>query len=96
MVTFDAPPQDGVDQVPQEHGVYCILNRVSGHRYMGYTVESMQARARSHRARLRSGKPSNRLMCKHVAVYGVDAFFFFVLQEHPHREEGLWRHQLEQ
>ncbi|QDL35958.1 GIY-YIG nuclease family protein [Rhodoferax sediminis] len=94
--TFDAPPQDGVDQIPEVPGVYCILNRVSGHRYVGCAVEDMQARARSHRAGLRSGKPSNKLMRKHVAVYGVDAFFFFVLQAHPHSDEGLWKYQLEQ
>ncbi len=64
--------------------VYRILSRVSGHRCVGCAVESLQARARSHRAGLRSGKPSNKLLRQHVAVYGVDAFFFFFVCRRIH------------
>ena len=72
------------------------INRMSDHRYVGCAVESMQARARSHRTGLGSGKQSNMLTRKQVADYSVDAFFFFVLQAHRHSEESSSQYQLEQ
>lgn len=94
--TFDAPREDGIAQIPAMPGIYCIINLVSGHRYVGCAVKNMRERARSHRTGLRSGMPANRLMRKHVAVYGVGAFFFFALEPVPHSDDGPWRYRLEQ
>lgn len=92
---FDTRPGDGVDYIPKVPGVYCVINRVSGHRYVGCSATSMWARVRSHRSALRSGEAPNMLMRKHVAIYGPDAFFYFALQEHARDEKPFWRSRLE-
>lgn len=91
---FDATPGDGIDELPDVPGVYCILNRVSGHRYVGCTVKSMQKRAREHRSEMRRGMSSNMLMRKHLQLHGQGVFFFFALQECPDDGEKTWSGRL--
>lgn len=88
---FDQTPGDGIEHLPDVPGVYCIINRVSGHRYVGCTVKSILKRAREHRSEMRRGVPSNMLMRKHLQQYGIGAFFFFVLQEYPDDGTKTWR-----
>jgi len=92
---YATTPGDGVDRIPDVPGVYCVLNRQSGHRYVGCSATSMWKRVRSHRATMRAGTAPNMLMRKHAALYGPDVFFYFTLQEHPQDGKTFWRSRLE-
>lgn len=65
--------------VSKVSGIYCILNKVNGKRYIGQTVD-FSKRLSGHRCALIKGVHS----CVHLQhaydLYGIDAFDFFVLE----------------
>lgn len=76
---FQQAPVDGIDFLPRSPGLYCILNRVSGKRYVGQATKSLYQRCVKHRNELGLGLASNMLLRRDALVHGADAFFFFVL-----------------
>ena len=76
---FQQAPVDGIDFLPSSAGLYCILNRVNGKRYVGQATKSLYQRCVKHRNELRLGLASNMLLRRDALVHGADAFFFFVL-----------------
>jgi len=70
---------DGIDLLPALRGIYCVLNRVNGKRYVGQS-DNIQKRCKSHRAELRRGLCSNELMRRDAVLHGADVFFFFALR----------------
>jgi hypothetical protein len=74
---FLQPLVDGIDFLPDSSGIYCIVNRVNGRRYVGQATKSIRKRCVMHRHELRGCRTSNELLRRDVAVHGADAFFFF-------------------
>lgn len=70
--------EDGIDYLPSGPGMYCILNRINGKRYVGQAA-NVRKRCTQHRSQLRRGIASNFLMRRDAEVNGMDPFFF-VLQ----------------
>lgn len=75
-------------------GVYCILNRVSGKRYVGSSARSLVNRWREHRYHLVRGSHCNRHLQAAWNKHGSDAFVFFVLERCHHSncvaQEQYW------
>ncbi len=71
---------DGVDLLPKRPGLYCILNRVNGKRYVGEASKSLYQRCMQHRAEFKNGRPSSMLLRRDLLAFGADAFFFFALR----------------
>lgn len=66
---------DGVEQLPRSSAVYCILNRITGRRYVGQ-ARNVHRRCVIHRSELREGRPANMLMRRDLVLHGFDPFFF--------------------
>ncbi len=79
FAALDAKPGDGIDCLPDEPGIYCILNRVTGRRYVGLTRTSMRKRALLHRSAMKKGVPSSFLMTADLKRHGYESFVFFAL-----------------
>lgn len=77
---FLAPLVDGIEFLPANPGLYCLLNRVNGKRYVGQATTSIYQRCLQHRSELRNGLSSNFLLRRDAVVHGADAFFFFALR----------------
>lgn len=77
---FLAPLVDGIDLLPASPGLYCIMNRVNGRRYVGQASTNIYKRCLQHRSELRNGLSSNFLLRRDSVVHGGDAFFFFALR----------------
>jgi hypothetical protein len=67
---------DGIDLLPALRGIYCVINRVNGRRYVGQS-DNIRKRCLSHRAELRRGDCANELMRRDAVLHGAAAFFFF-------------------
>lgn len=76
---FDDLPSDGVDGLPHYAGIYCILNRISGRRYVGVARKSMRKRAHAHRSEMRQGRACSSLMLEDLRAHGCESFVFFAL-----------------
>lgn len=76
---FEQEMEDGTRFLPKGPGMYCILNRINGRRYVGQAV-NIYTRCRQHRYELRRGQSSNMLMRHDPTLRDKDAFFFFVLR----------------
>lgn len=76
---FDQEPSDGIDELPGCAGIYCILNRVTGKRYVGVTTKSMRNRAQTHRSEMKRGRPCSSLMLADLKTHGYESFVFFAL-----------------
>lgn len=63
-------------------GVYCILNTISGKRYVGSTVNCKQ-RKTEHWAHLRRGDHYNRYLQAAWTKHGEAAFAFIIIEEVP-------------
>ncbi len=61
-------------------GVYCILNKVNGKRYIGSTVVSFKDRLNHHRNRLRVNGHKNSYIQRSWNKYGEDSFEFNILE----------------
>ena len=72
---FHQAREDGVDFLPKSAGMYCLLNRINGKRYVGQAA-NIYKRCQQHRSELREGMASNLLMRRDAALHGMDAFFF--------------------
>ena len=70
--------EDGIDLLPRAVGIYCILNRLNGRRYVGQ-AQDIHQRCRLHRTQLKRGVSANLLLRRDAARYGAEAFFFFTL-----------------
>lgn len=81
----DAPPV-------LETGVYCVLHRESGKRYIGSSATSLGKRWRGHRGSLRSGRHPNRYLQAAWNKHGEVAFEFIIL-ERVSPEECIGREQ---
>ena len=67
---------DGVAQLPDRAGIYCVLNRINGRRYIGQAT-NIRARCTQHRSDLRGGNSFNMSLRRDSVIFGADAFFFF-------------------
>jgi hypothetical protein len=76
---FSQAQVDGIAFLPALRGIYCVVNRVNGRRYVGQS-NNIQKRCLAHRAELRRGDCSNELMRRDVVLHGAGAFFFFALR----------------
>lgn len=72
-------PHDGIKDLPNKPGIYCILNRVTGKRYVGQSQTSMRRRALTHRSEMKSGRPMSLLMVQDLKTHGYESFVFFSL-----------------
>lgn len=63
-----------------ETGVYCILNRVNGRRYIGSAARSFKARWGVHKSELKSGRHCNTHLKRAWDKYGEGAFEFLVIE----------------
>ena len=72
-------PTDGIDDLPDVPGIYCILNRVTGKRNVGQTRNSQRKRAKSHRSAMKRGDPPTMLMYRDLLAHGYESFVFFSL-----------------
>lgn len=70
---------DGVDQLPRKAGVYCILNRCNGRRYVGL-AQNIHQRGLFHRGELSRGMSSNPLLRRDAQEHGPSAFFLFAIR----------------
>ena len=71
---------DGIHVLPDSAGLYCIINRVNGRRYIGQTTKSIFKRCKQHRTELNSGTASNMLMRRDAKIHGTAAFFFYAIR----------------
>lgn len=76
------PLEDGINQLPRGAGIYCVLNRVTGRRYIGQAV-NVYRRCLAHRSELRDGRPANMLMRRDLVLHGFDPFFFVLAPIRP-------------
>lgn len=67
--------EDGIEQLPRSPAAYCILNRITGRRYVGQ-ARNVHLRCVVHRNELREGRPANMLMRRDLVLHGFDPFFF--------------------
>lgn len=74
-------------------GVYCILNKINGKRYIGSTVVSFKDRLNHHRNRLRVDGHKNAHIQRSWNKYGEDSFDFNVLEVVDDRDLVLEREQ---
>lgn len=77
---FLAPLVDGIDLLPASPGLYCIVNRVNGRRYVGQASTNIYKRCLQHRSELLKGLAANMLLRRDAAIHGAGAFFFFALR----------------
>jgi hypothetical protein len=77
---FLATPVDGIAHLPKSPGVYCIVNRANGKRYVGLATKSVYQRCVQHRSDLRRGVAANLPMRRDALVHGADVFFFFAMR----------------
>lgn len=70
-------------------GIYCIRNTVDDKRYIGKS-RNIEARLYTHRNTLSKSqtKDVNRHLYAAVQKYGIDAFEFFILEEHTELDEA--------
>lgn len=61
-------------------GVYCILNKVTGKRYIGCASRSFRGRWKEHIGSLNKGKHRNRFLQRAWNKYGAKAFAFTILE----------------
>jgi group I intron endonuclease len=73
---FMQPKVDGIDFLPDSAGLYCIMNRINGRRYVGQS-KNIFKRCQQHRNELIRGTEANMLLRRDAKIHGVDAFFFF-------------------
>jgi len=74
--------EDGINQLPRGAGIYCVLNRVTGRRYVGQAI-NVYRRCLAHRSELRDGRPANMLMRRDLVLHGFDPFFFALAPIRP-------------
>lgn len=68
------------DELPELPGIYLILNRHNGRRWVGMAGRSLRERAKQHRRALNSGRAPAGRIGEDLSQYGPDAFVFLVLE----------------
>ena len=63
-----------------ETGIYAIVHKASGKRYVGQAARTFALRRRSHAHQLRNGKHHSRYLQRAYNKYGADAFKWVVLE----------------
>jgi hypothetical protein len=97
--------ESGVDLLPDEPGIYCIVNRFNGRRWVGLASRSVRGRAQQHMCVFRNPTAGDTPILRDLRSFGVEAFFFLLLEKCPEkhelsvtrylkRREGWWAHQL--
>jgi group I intron endonuclease len=74
---------DRIGQLPASAGIYAIVNRTNGHRYVGQAV-NIRERIATHVRDLDAGKErtnADRLLQEAWLQFGRDAFFVRILEE---------------
>lgn len=71
-----------VDLFSAHCGIYAIVNKETGHAYIGESVD-MLGRWRSHYQELERGRHSNKALLKDWHKYGEEAFEFKVIELYP-------------
>lgn len=71
---------------PQRFIIYCHTNKVNGKKYVGQTVQTMQARWRQHRSYALKGKKHCDAFYNAIRKYGPDAFTHEILDVVTTRE----------
>lgn len=66
-----------------EIGIYEIVNKTNGKRYIGSTEQSFTIRWRNHRSLLRANRHHSRHLQNAWNKYGEDSFEFRVLERNP-------------
>ena len=71
---------DGIDLLPDQPGIYCILNRVNGRRMVGMAGRSVQHRAKQHRQFLKRPTGPEVPLVRDLRLHGPGAFMFLTLE----------------
>ena len=82
--------------VPSDAGIYAIVNRLNGHRYIGQ-AENMNERVRNHVHKLDKGTHrtnKERLLQKAWNEFGREAFEIVVLEKMPDNNYPVWPDKL--
>jgi group I intron endonuclease len=61
--------------------IYCITNQVTGKKYVGQTIHSIEQRFRSHVNKAKTAKNNQQYIIQSMRKYGVSAFIIEALQE---------------
>ena len=73
---------DCIDHLPRMPGIYCILNRFTGRRWVGLTKRSMNDRARAHRQTFTTPHTAPAAMVGDLLRYGPASMIFLSLEVH--------------
>lgn len=71
---------DGIALLPNEPGIYCILNRVTGRRGVGLASRSIQSRAKEHRRSFSTIGTCSIPIARDLEQHGSSAFIFLTLE----------------
>lgn len=73
-------PLDTIELLPDVPGVYLILNRATGRRWVGISCSSIRRRARQHLHNLEASRHVPTGMHRDLAAYGPSSFVFVTLE----------------
>jgi hypothetical protein len=85
---------DGIALLPDLPGIYCILNRLTGRRYVGRATKSIYKRALGHRSDFLNGTSANFALRREAAMYGAGSFFFFAIRHDAIEVKGRFETHL--
>jgi hypothetical protein len=82
---------DGIHLLPNQAGIYGILNRCNGRRWVGLAGTSIRARALAHRRFFRSPSGPEVPILRDLRLHGPNAFIFLVLELRPDDKDSNHR-----
>ena len=96
---------DGIALLPDKPGIYCIVNRFNGRRWVGLASRTVRGRAQEHMRLFRKPTAADTPILRDLRVFGLEAFMFLLLESCPEnlevsvkgylkRREGWWAQQL--
>ena len=71
---------DGISLLPQQPGIYCIFNRITGRRGVGLATRSIRARANDHRRSFSTAVSCSAPVARDLVQHGAGAFIFLSLE----------------
>lgn len=74
---------DGIALLPDEPGIYCILNRITGRRGVGLASRSIRSRAKDHRRSFSAIGICSVPIARDLVRHGSSAFIFLTLEIYP-------------
>ena len=85
----------GLSEIPEEPGIYCVINLITGKCYVGLACPNMRKRCKSHNWQLRAGNSSNWLLDQAAAEVPPNSFYFIALRKFSHiPKRGKWDWEL--